>query len=51
MVVKILATPLNPPDGGKLADEILAAVREDGRGADGDGTEADGNDHGPRRFS
>jgi small conductance mechanosensitive channel len=33
LVVKILATPLNPPDGAKLADEILAAVREDGDGA------------------
>jgi small conductance mechanosensitive channel len=32
LVVKILATPLNPPDGAKLADEILAAVREGGDG-------------------
>jgi small conductance mechanosensitive channel len=33
LVVRILATPLNPPDGSRLADEILAAVREDGHGA------------------
>jgi len=32
VAVKILATPLDPTDGAKLADEILAAVREDGDG-------------------
>lgn len=32
VVVRIVATPLNPAEGGALASEILTAVREDGDG-------------------
>jgi small conductance mechanosensitive channel len=35
VVVNIAATPQTPAEGGRLAGEILAAVREDGGGAEG----------------
>jgi small conductance mechanosensitive channel len=42
VVVRIVATPQNPGDGGRLASEILAAVREDDR----DGQDAEANARG-----
>jgi small conductance mechanosensitive channel len=46
VVVRIVATPLNPPDGSKLAGEVLAGVRgTDGAHAEQDDTEPDGNRH------
>jgi small-conductance mechanosensitive channel len=38
VVVRIVATPMNPRDGSKLAEEVLAGVR----GTDGAHTESDG---------
>jgi small conductance mechanosensitive channel len=32
VVVRIVSTPMNPRDGGKLAEEVLAGVRENGDG-------------------
>jgi small conductance mechanosensitive channel len=32
VVVRIVATPMNPRDGGKLAEEVLAGVRTNGNG-------------------
>jgi small conductance mechanosensitive channel len=39
VVVRIVATPLNPPDGAKLAEEVLAGVRTR------DGADAESNGH------
>jgi small conductance mechanosensitive channel len=39
VVVRIVSTPLNPRDGGKLAEEVLAGVR----GTDGGRTESNGD--------
>ena len=41
VVVRIVATPTNPREGAKLAEEVLAGVRD----TDGAGTEEDTNDH------
>ena len=38
VVVRIVSTPLNPRDGAKLAEEVLAGVRD----TDGAGTESNG---------
>jgi hypothetical protein len=32
VIVRILATPLNPRDGATLAEEVLAGVRRTGNG-------------------
>jgi small conductance mechanosensitive channel len=45
VVVRIVATPLNPRDGAKLAEEVLAGVRT----TDGADPEADENGNGGRR--
>jgi small conductance mechanosensitive channel len=45
VVVRIVATPLNPRDGAKLAEEVLAGVRT-GDGAD---AESNGNRNGGRQ--
>ena len=45
VVVRIVATPLNPRDGAKLAEEVLAGVRT----SDGADAESDGNRNGGRR--
>jgi small-conductance mechanosensitive channel len=45
VVVRIVATPLNPRDGAKLAEEVLAGVRT-GDGAD---AESNGDRNGSRR--
>jgi hypothetical protein len=42
VVVRIVSTPMNPRDGGKLAEEVLAGLRADGADADDDG---DSNGH------
>jgi small conductance mechanosensitive channel len=42
VVVRIVSTPMNPRDGGKLAEEVLAGLRADGADADEDG---DSNGH------
>ena len=31
VVIRIVATPQNPSEGARLASEVLAAVRQDGR--------------------
>jgi small conductance mechanosensitive channel len=41
IVLRIVSTPLNPRDGAKLAEEVLAGVR-DADAADGDGNGAGG---------
>jgi small conductance mechanosensitive channel len=41
VVLRIVSTPLNPRDGAKLAEEVLAGVR-DADAADGDGNGAGG---------
>jgi small conductance mechanosensitive channel len=45
VVLRVVSTPMNPRDGAKLAEEVLAGVR----GADGAQAEhdEDGNRHGP----
>jgi small conductance mechanosensitive channel len=45
VVVRIVTTPMNPRDGGKLAEEVLAGVR----GTDGARTESDDNADGHGR--
>src|SRR4051794_7845774 len=42
VVVRIVSTPMNPRDGGKLAEEVLAGLRADGADADENG---DSNGH------
>ena len=37
VVLRIVATPMNPRDGGKLAEEVLAGARGNGNG-DGEPT-------------
>jgi small-conductance mechanosensitive channel len=50
VVVRIVATPSNPREGAKLAEEVLAGVRTtDGARADSNGDGSDGNGNGSRR--
>jgi small conductance mechanosensitive channel len=45
VVVRIVTTPMNPPDGATLAEQVLTGLRHT-NGANGEGSE-DSNGHGP----